>query len=266
MSTLVKKRLKKLKKLGKKRAFSLIFSLVFLMLFLLIIINFSDIFSSLITKKNSLFYTPKIENESYLVYAVSLDDFKTQAEAENYAEEVKQNGGAGYVYHNGEYFVFASSYPSLIEAKEIKENLVLLGYNSRIVNLKVDSFLIDYKGENSALILESIKQFRNTYNLLQETSIKFDKNEITQKQANSVFAQILTKLSTLENKIKKLNQAHDLPLKQHIIVPIKQVKQLLENLLYYANENNFEYSANIKSACIDIVFINKNLIENIKKL
>lgn len=266
MSILAKKRLKKLKNLGKKSIFSLIFSIVFLLLFLLIIINFSDIFSSLITKKNSLFYTPKIENESYSVYAVSIKDFKTEFEAKDYAEEIKQNGGAGYVYHSGEYFVFVSSYPSLIEAKEINENLVMLGYNSRIVNLKVDSFLIDYKGDNAALILEAIKQFRNIYNLLQETSIKFDKNEITQKQANSVFAQILTKLSTLESKIKKLNQGYDLPLKQQIIVPINQTKDLLENLLYYANENKFEYSANIKNACIEVVFINKNLIEKIKTL
>ena len=137
MSKLIKnKKVKNLLKTNKKLSVSFVFLAV--ILFFLLVVNISDIFSSVITNKNSLFFTQKIELPSYSVYALSVDDFKTYEEAQNFSVSVQQNGGAGVVYESGEKFVFVSAYPTLIEAKEIQENLINLGFNARIVNIKID--------------------------------------------------------------------------------------------------------------------------------
>lgn len=265
MPILQQKRAKIRRNLMKNSKFSLIFTIFFIVLFFLLIINVSDIFSSLITNKNSIFFTQKLEVPSYSVYAVSINDFDNLSQAEEYANAVKEKGGAGFVYKNGEHFVFVSSYPSLSEAKEIKQNLLDLGYKSRIVNLKIDAVLTNYKGNRLQLFLSSINFFRKAYNTLQTQTINFDKSEFSQSQINSCLAELLNENINLLNTMQSLSQNQDLPLKQEISVPLEEVKTLLESLLCFAGED-IEYSSKLKQTCLEIVIKNKELVQKINNL
>lgn len=265
MSNLQENSEKNLKKTTKNSKFSLIFIIFFILLFFLLIINVSDIFSSLITSKNNIFSIKKIEIPSYSVYAVSINDFNSYEKAKDYSVAVKQKGGAGVVYNSGEYFVFISSYPSLSEAKEIKQNLLDLGYKSRIVNLKVDAVLTNYKGDNSSLFLSAINFFRKTYNCLQNHVINFDKLELTQSQVNSALAKLLSENISILNTMQNLKHSQDLPLKQLVFVPLTEVKKNLETLLCFTGED-MEYTSNLKQTCIEIILKNKQLVNQIKAL
>ncbi|MBQ9792407.1 MAG: hypothetical protein IJW32_01490 [Clostridia bacterium] len=265
MPILMQKKAKMRRNLIKNSKFSLIFTIFFIILFFLLVINVSDIFSSLITNKNSIFFTQKLEVPSFSIYAVSINDFDNSYQAGEYAKAVKEKGGAGFVYQSGEHFVFVSSYPSLSEAKEIKQNLLDLGYKSRIVNLKVDAILTTYKGNNLQHFLSSVNFFRKAYNTLQIQTISFDKKEASQSQVNSCLAKLLDENINLLNTMQSLSQNQDLPLKQEISVPLKEVKTLLESLLCFAGED-IEYTSKLKQTCLEIVLKNKDLALKINNL
>lgn len=264
MSKLIKnKKVKNLLKTNKK--LSVLFVFLAVILFFLLVVNISDIFSSVITNKNSLFFTQKIELPSYSVYALSVNDFKTYEEAQNFSLSVQQKGGAGVVYESGEKFVFISAYPTLIEAKEIQENLINLGFNARIVNIKIDGISKEYKGSNCEDIIAILNYFRSSFSKLYETTILYDKNEISLTQVNSVLADLLTQLSTIQNKLNKFKQNEDLTLKQIISVPIGKTKSSLEDALYYA-KNDLIFTSKLKQIYISFALSNKEVIKKINSI
>ena len=198
-------------------------------------------------------------------FARVINDFPSLKQAEEYSTLVKQEGGAGTVFTKGENFVFVSSYPTLSEAKEIKQNLLDLGYKSRIVNLKVESIFINYKGKNEKQFLSAINFFRKCYNSLQNQVINFDKNQLSQNQVNSVLTSLIAENVNLINKLSSLNQSHDLPLKDLIIVPLKEVRQNLEQVLCFVGDD-LSYTSKLKEICIKIILENKNLVDKINAL
>lgn len=230
-----------------------------------LIVNFSDIFSSLITNKNSLFFVGKLEVPSYTVYGVSIKDFLNLEEAETCAEEVKKQGGAGFVYENGEKFVLLFGYQNLIEAKEIQANFIELGYNSRIVNLKVDAISNKYTGENETQIKNSLTLFRTFYQELSDATIDFDKESISRNQINSVIAKNITNISSAVNDLANIKDNYDLNYKNIILQKLKSLEEMAESLLY-SKEDDLLFTSSLKEACIKIVLENQDMNKNINKI
>lgn len=235
------------------------------MLVFLLVVNFADIFSTIITHKGSLFSTIKIEVASYSVYGVSIKDFANEQDAQKYANEVTQKGGAGYIYHSGEYFVFANAYQSLNEANEIKENLIELGYNARTVNIKVDAVAKVYRGSNQNKLTACLEWFRQCYNNLYEEGLNFDKKLSNKNQVNSVIAKDLTTLSNLIKELGSLKSSSDNEIKQIVLPHFKMCKLVLEELLY-SNDENLIYSSKLKQSSIQIVLHNRAIAKALSDL
>lgn len=253
------------KRIKNNKKTTIIFIFLLVLLSFLLIINISDIFSSVIANKNGLFYQTKIELPSYSVYAVSVYDFQNGEESLNFSQKVKEQGGCGYVYQKGEYFVFANCYPSLMEAKEIQANLKVLGYNSRIVNIRIDSISKQYKGENAYLIQESINYFRQVFLKLYQATISFDKQLSNQNQINSIIANLLTNLSSLQNKLEKLKTNEDKGLKNIILPQFESCKKQLEETLFFIGDD-FEYTSKLKNLFLTLALKNQQIVKDINNL
>lgn len=258
-TNLTKKSFKKSKKFKK---FSILFFFAFSLVLFALIINFSDIFSSIITNKNSIFYSGKIEVPSYSVYAVSIKDFSSLDDATKCSEEVKKQGGAGYIYENGEKFVLLCGYPNLIEAKEIQNNFLELGYNSRIVNLKVDAVSHKYKGENGYYIEQSIQLIRNIYQDLYQQCIEFDKNNVAKTQINSLIAQNITKIAEYNKLLKNKKSGIDAKFINIISKSFENIENLLKQILYF-EEENILLSSKVKEVCLKVVLENVEMNKKI---
>jgi hypothetical protein len=250
-----KKRYKKLKNKG------FLFAFVMILLFFLLVINLSDVFSSLITNSGSVFSSQKIEIPSYNIYAVSVYDFDNEFQANSIAKKVAKEGGAGYVYHSGEYFVIAASYPVLAYAQEVQNNLQSLGYNARIVNINIDKVSKNYKGKNLKLFNASLTVFRSCYDELYDNLIKFDKEQISKQQINSTIAKYLSQISSLKNSLKQLKKEEDVSLSNIVLDSIENLEAKLSNLLY-SSKNKEEFSSQVKVTLIDIVLLNKQVCIN----
>lgn len=258
---------RKYRKIKSNRAKKLSFLFIFvcLMLVFLIVVNFADIFSSIITHKGSLFSVNKIETSSYSVYGVSIKDYANEEDALNYANSVTNKGGAGYVYQSGEYFVLGNAYQSLNEATEIKENLLKLGYNARIVNIKVDAICKTYRGNNSKSLTACLNWFRNCYNSLYEEGLNFDKNLSNRNQTNSCLANVLTSLAQLNIELNSFKSAADKDIKNAVSPHFKACKELLENLLYN-KDSDLIFSSKMKFVSIQIVLHNKLVVKALNEI
>lgn len=262
MPVLTKKQLKIKKKFKKKWFFPFIFS--FLLLFVLLILNFSEFFSSTIIHKGSLFFGSKLETTSYSIYGVSIKDFDNLSDANIFGEYVKEKGGAGFVYESGEHFVLANGYQTLNEAQEIKTNLIKLGYNARIVNIKVDALSKNYKGKNQKKLTNALNFFRKAYDNLYEEDLNFDKKILDRKAINTSLAKNITNISAIISDLNAIKEKADLPLKEAILVPLNNTKQILDDLLKCNFEDTY-FSSQLKSACILIVLQNKVLIKTLNE-
>lgn len=260
-SILKKRRIKRriLSKSGKKLSFLFVF--VGILLFFLLIINISDIFSSLITSEKSLFLVDKIEKSSYNAYCVSYEDFESEAEAENFCEEISSLGGMGVVFRRGEYFVLTSIYPTLIEAQEIQNNLLEMDYDAKVVKLEVKSISKEYKGSNKELIGQCLQSFREIFLSIYDTGINFDKNLINESQVKGNLAQMWTKNKNLHKNLANAQVNLTNEEKNLILDLMNDSSGIVEEALLFTGEK-LQLSSLLKQTCFDIVQLNILLSEN----
>ncbi len=252
-----KKRIRRTLKKNKKGVFLFVF--IALILFFLLIINISDIFSSIITKQKSLFYNDKLEVSSFNTYAVSLYDFKTEEEAKNKTYEVEKQGGMGVVYHNGEYFVLSSCYPNLIMAQEIRDNLCLLGYNSKIINFKTNSLCFDYKGNYSQLILSSLNIFKETFLELYQINIDYDKDLLNRANVNGKVAILSLQVYDLIKGYQNIKSGLDSSKESNLLNGLNDLYQTLEDVIIYQSEEKFVFTSFFKKELYKIILLTQSV-------
>ncbi len=240
---------------------AIFFILISILLFFLLIINISDIFSSIITKQKSIFINDKIEISSQCVYAVSAYDFMTKEEAESSAIQVENNGGMGLVYKNGEYFVLASCYPTLIEAQEIKDNLLLLGYNAKILNIKIDSLSFDYNGENADFIKTIFNSFREIFLKLYEIDIDYDKDLLNKANINGRLAVIIMQNNDFIKKLDETKTSLSNEEKGILKQAYLDINEFLNNIIL-SNYEKLQLTSLIKKSMMEIVFIYQNVFSS----
>lgn len=254
----IEKSYKKYKKNSKIWSILFVF-LIFLSSFLLIF-NVSDIFSSIIMHKKSLFFLDRIDVTECIIYGVSARDFESEEDAMHYSESIIPTGAMGEVYHHGEYFVLTSTYPTLIEAQEVQGNLIRLGYEARIVNISIPLFRRDYRGEGKELIEEGLYKFRQIYSSLYNIDIQFDKGNLSRSSFSGQVAQVLTDFRNFMSFISasSISQKY----KDALLSSYEAVTTLMEEVLY-STYSNFETSSLMKRNMLKIIEENIALLEKI---
>ncbi len=238
----------------KHKIKQIVFVFLFILIDLLVVFNLSDIFSSIITHQNSIFASDKIEFNSFSFYCVSLKRFQVELDAQNYGKGISKKGAMGRVYQNGEYYVFANIYPNLIEAQEIKENLMELGYDSRIVKFSIPSISLNYKGKNKTFFLDCFNFFKQTSTTLCNLSIDFDGKTISRATLNGKIAQILKEATSFMTSLSEINSKTDEQIVQVLQETFENFcAKLKENIVV---EDNFAtYSCQLKNTIFDLVVL-----------
>ena len=254
MPFFLKKTTKNNKKSGKKRNFIYIF--IIFLLICVVIFNVCDIMSSVITKKKGLFFVDKIDVPSFQVYAVSVADYDNLEEANSMSDAVKSKGGMGEIYQSGEFYLIASIFPTLIEAKEIQENLKNLNYNSKIVNLSAKEILIDYHGNSKTQIVDAIYFFRESFMLLYEKILEYDSGKILRTEVDSACAFICSNALNFKKNLDNLD-LNKLVLEQ-FNNSFNEVYEAVNDCIYF-EQNSLYYNSKIKSALLKIALNYKNI-------
>lgn len=256
----------------KKRSF--LFGFLFIFLLCLLIFNLADVISSVITNSKSIFVQNKIEVPSYSAYAVAVSNFQNEDDVNAISNQIKSMGGAGEVYKSGKTFVLISMYQNLSQAKEIQNNLLLLGNKCEIVEINVDFISKKYAESDAPKLVQYIKNFKNIYKNLFEISIKFDKEQLSINQVKSMVKEALNLVLNVGINLK--NSVENSKLKEFLLLAYNSEKEALYNVLNFSSEtskktNNqtdkmLQFSSLLKQSCFKTIFINANLAKKINNL
>ncbi len=250
---LFNKKYRKTKK--SQKGFGLVFVSAICIIIVLLVINFADIISSMISSSTSIFTGGKIRVPSVTLYAVSMGQYSDSEQAQMSASKITEQGGAGYVYHMGDYFVFAAMYDSIVDANSVIEKLKSDKVVADIVNINIPAVNISYKGKSEKTILQCVEHFRHCYKTLYDIAISYDGGELTTAQAKD---QIATLLSETKQSIARLGDVIKKEPLQHLIL---LENKLMNVLLTLQNLHNFEvqrlnFNSSIKYSYFKVVFYN----------
>ncbi len=123
-------------------------------------------------------YPNTIKKDEY--YFVEINSFLTYNEASNLANNISAMNGAGYVYYDGKYRVFAAFYPTKEDAEKVCENLISNYPTCSVYTLKCDRFykLNTLTDNQNKSIEDLLKANVNLMNEVYKCIINFDTNEI----------------------------------------------------------------------------------------
>ena len=240
------------------KKFSFVFVLIFLIVFVLVVFNVADLFSSAITNKGSILYGEKIRISNTIYYGVSLYNSTTLEKSEQQAQNILKQGGAGFVYCMGEYYVLGSIYSSHEDATEVKEKLDLDGVETKIININIPVININYKGDKTKENTEIFSVFKTVFDSLYNLSIEFDMGSKTvqelKKDINKISNDFRIKINDFDAVFKK--EKYDF--QKQIIEHLNRIKASLDAILTYDGVN-LTLNGKIKNVCCEIVVEYYNL-------
>ncbi len=218
-------------------------------------INIADIFSSLISNDKSIFSSGKIRVSNTTMYAVSVGQFETEQQAQTISQQISSQGGAGYVYHSGDYFVFTSLYDSIVDAKSVVEKLKTDQVQAKIVNINIPAITLSYKGKSREDILTCIEFFKQAYQELYSLSIEYDSGKITTLQVKDKIVQLVAKSKQILNQSSRLVSKENKPQLLLLENKLMSVNLVLQNLYDFQPQGLYFNSA-IKYTYFKIILLN----------
>ena len=117
------------------------------------------------------------EGQTY--YFVSVESGDTFRDVSSNSTEIKLQDGAGYVYFkDGKYYLIASAYKSLDDAKSVARTIS--AYNCQVVEIKLDKLILsaDYSQEQLNALKYSINLINRFFDKVYEILISYDRGEI----------------------------------------------------------------------------------------
>lgn len=244
----------KVNKRGRiKKKISFFFVLLFIIVFSLLIVNFADIFSSIITSRGSLIYGTKIRIPSKVFYAITLYDAQSKENAESVCMQVSKSGGAGEIYLNGDYYVVASIYASHTDADNVKQTLIEDGTECKILNINIPVMNLEYSGKNDEVLVQGFESFTQTYTFLYDLSIDYDSGKCTTTEVKSEIAKQISKLSQLKSEILKVYQNEKIEFENNLLSAMNVCIDEL-NAVLLSSTTDFGLNSQIKKAYCKILF------------
>ena len=233
-------------------------------LFCLVCFIASDFVSSVITHEGSLLVRSRIEIPANTLYCVSICDYETEIDAKTAAESVRKHGGMGEVYQSGEFFVICASYPTLIEAQEIRDNLCAAGKNARIINYKIPELDFAYQGKNKREIEQILHFPREIVLSIYDLILQYDDGALPLGSLNANLAALYQKSRNFEENFTKLKTKLSTTDKNAIIETLKFITSTINDTIMTKGNSNLKTSM-LKKAMFKISEQNATLFATLNE-
>lgn len=219
-----------------------------------IVLNIADFISSSIMNQSSIFYGGNVRANSYVMYGMCFYQVSGESEAEALSKSIKNQGGAGFINRQGDYFIYASMYSSYSDATSVKEKL---GGGANIINISVPAVNFRFNG-NADNIVSAIGGFKTIYLSLYQTSIEYDKGDIDIVSAKESVRECMTLVQSESDKISGIKHDKVKLVVEYLDKTIKHLQTLLLNQYW-----GLEFNAAIKYAYFEAIFNNVALAKAI---
>lgn len=189
--------------------------------------------------------------EGFTMYAMQTGAYSGHENAQKQAEEIRKQGGAGYVYKDDVYRVFAFGYPSEGEANTVKDQLKTVGnMDSSVFTLSVPKIDFKITGENSGYeaVNSSFKTYLEIKDKVSEVAVRLDKKELTKEQAKKEIDALGSQLKSALSSIEKLSHGEEKL--QRFVNVYKETITLFDGI---SESDEIIFSAGIKNIYIHMV-------------
>ncbi len=223
----------------------------------------ADIFSSLIAVGGFSFTNNETSYWGVSMYAVYTTSHTNKVQATESSESCKSLGGAGYVHlQNNTYYIIASIYENLEDAKKVKLNLIETKPSCDILELQIKktTFSNNLKPEEKEVLNQSLSLFKNTYKKLYDLSVSLDTSIITEVNAQLSINEIGGEVSKVQNNFNTMFNDN---LSSYLILIKTKLNSLNTTINNLINQKSYSLTSNIKYAYSSVVFSLKSLSEEL---
>ncbi len=254
-------------KLQKKTKSGKFFALVVCGISLALCITLADLFSTAITAGNfSGLFSSSSKISSYNIYAISMFQSSILSSAEESANQIKTQGGAGYIYNDSSvYYVLASAYEKQNDAELVKENLISSGYTPTIITIFIPEVTItsNLNANEKTALSSALNIFKTTYQQLYDLSINLDTSLKDETECKVL-------LNDIASNVSKVKTTFDGAFNSKLTNSILNVKLKLESLsnsiatlLEYTSTSSVSFNSKLKYTYIETLNLNKTLCKEI---
>lgn len=246
-----------------KNFYTKIFAMATIIVSFCLMLSLADLFSSLITVGGFSFTSDEISLPQYKVYAVCTSSYQTKIQADEGAQQIQMQGGAGYVLmDNNEYVLIASIYDNPSDAKKVLEQIANNKPNAKVVEIQINSITVSSNMDSSEResLIKTLEVFKNTYKRLYDISVSLD---------TSVIREINARLSIndLNSEINKTISNHNTFFGNQASLFLMTINNSLSSLCKIMQEliddNYNPYTSKIKLAYTKVIIEYRTLADNL---
>jgi hypothetical protein len=201
--------------------------------------------------------TEQLTIESTTFFAIQMDAFNTQENAETRADEIKKLGGAGYIVHDKYYRVLAIVFMDEASANNVKEQLKIDNIESQIYKImhpKVNMNVTATK-EKVNVIKSAFSLWQEKMRSLEQLILDLDSNKISVENTKDVVAQIKSDVEKGHSSLQECTASQEST--EILNGLIELYNNGLDSLNQIINENSINLvaiSSKIKYTYIDMVY------------
>lgn len=199
----------------------------------------------------NLHKSSKVTLNSKKYYAVEVGSYVSESTALYFASTIKNRGGAGGVYYDGSYRVFAAAYLSKEDAQSVTQKMIDSDLNGKLYVFEFKKIKIDFSNGKTIFLKELANSFTAFLEVLLAASLDYDTDAVNGSEIILTMDNALHEIEGYYEKLTKLvddeEQDSALHKMQDFLLEQKTVASQLKN-------GRIDGVA-IKTACFDMLLL-----------
>lgn len=254
----------KMEKSKKHINFSKVFGIIFCLVTFGLMITMADLFSSLITVGGFSFVNDNINFSEYKLYAVYTAKYQEKILANESSENIKMQGGAGFLYMNeNSYYIIASIYETEADAKKVLTNIIEKKPDASIITITIPQIVIssNLEGQEKSVVNNSLSLFKNVYKKLYDISVSLDTTVINEVNAKLTINEIYSEVQTALNNFNTIFNGNVSTSLLKIKLGLEEIETHLDDLI---NTNlTLPFTSLVKECYCKVIYSYKNIASHI---
>ena len=137
-------------------------------------------------------------------YAVEVGSYASESTALYFASTIKKRGGAGGIFYDGSYRVFASVYLSKEDAQSVAQKMLDSDLNGKMYVFEFKKTKIDFSDGKTLFLKELANSFTAFLELLLAASLDYDMDSISGSEIMQMMDNTLNDIEAYYEKLTKL--------------------------------------------------------------
>lgn len=196
-----------------------------------------------------------VKQNSFDIYAISLSSFSNKLEAEEISKSYKRKNAGGFVWKiDGLYHILASAYTSENDAIKVKDKLIDISIDSKVVKIEFDEVIMQgsYNQHEKTCLVNSLTCFKTTYEKLYDISVSLDTEVLKEIECvlavGEIKSGIVETLSNFNNLFNDKLTTNLLKIKVSLNSLVKTLEITDEK-----DDTTIPYSSKLKYAYLDVL-------------